>query len=316
MEPTWSQSLQNRHSFKNCQKTPAMNSLSMNRDSFFESQKLKPGQSTGSLYGEAVGSIVANQVRPAMARCLQTGIAARLRAATKNIFAKRDFTTQTHSLHARLNSLAILRQSNDLKESNGSMSNLDIAKETLQHIRTEVYKANHKSYNKTYQKHRPKYVQVSGRRKKAHPALLKTRTARSKGAGYVVSYKSQAHNCGELAEAAVYHLRSADIPAFKAYTATHAFAVIGITHPAALPEKICDWPADIAVCDPWANLACTIDQYPAAFSNKMNKWAMEGKLIFYPALSTYVLADQPQWVGSVVGREIKISLDGSRKLKD
>jgi hypothetical protein len=42
-----------------------------------------------------------------------------------------------------------------------------------------------------------------------------------------------------------------------------------------------DWPAEIYVCDPWANISCRASDYPLQFQQKMVKWSGDGKRVCY-----------------------------------
>jgi hypothetical protein len=59
------------------------------------------------------------------------------------------------------------------------------------------------------------------------------------------------------------------------------------------------WPAHLAICDPWSNIACLAKDYPVVFEAKMAKWKSDEKLIGLPSGRT-IKPDDPAWMNSII----------------
>jgi hypothetical protein len=65
----------------------------------------------------------------------------------------------------------------------------------------------------------------------------------------------------------------------------HTMVVVGAVAVGAdgsLPKDMSSWGDDVAVCDPWANIACKAADYPQQWRDKMSKWSVAGKKVFIP----------------------------------
>lgn len=58
------------------------------------------------------------------------------------------------------------------------------------------------------------------------------------------------------------------------------------------------WPAHLAVCDPWANIACLAHDYPERFVAKMEKWAQDKKAIAFE--EAWIQPNSPHWISAVL----------------
>ena len=237
---------------------------------------------------------------PRVARCLPASTIKRVLRATVDYFSRHFAGVSTTRALFYTDVL-----NKDLAEA-GSR-NLKIAEAALEHIRTRVYKSNYKSYNKAYAPGNEKYHRVELRRQLAQWELFKTRSMRRCNK---VAYDSRAHNCGELADAAVYYLSLQGVTATRAGCSNHVFAIIGGGDLSRLPVDIRLWPKDIAVCDPWANIACPIGEYTTRFTEKMNKWANDGKVLlwFQQGNLKCLPANNLLWLNSVVNNDVIFAL--------
>ncbi|CAD0328994.1 hypothetical protein NCPPB940_20830 [Xanthomonas hortorum pv. taraxaci] len=117
-----------------------------------------------------------------------------------------------------------------------------------------------------------------------------------------------AHNCGELATLAVHYLQQDhnQIARLAFFNGTaHTAAIIGpVPGAGTLPADMTDWDADIYVCDPWCNIACRANDYPAEFKEKMEKWDRAGKQVWLSGTG-FVSPTSDEWISTVLGGEKK-----------
>ncbi|UXA48727.1 hypothetical protein [Xanthomonas prunicola] len=115
-----------------------------------------------------------------------------------------------------------------------------------------------------------------------------------------------AHNCGELATLAVHYLQQDhnQIARLAFFNGTaHTAAIVGpVPGAGSLPSDMTDWDADIYVCDPWCNIACRANDYPAEFQKKMEKWDRAGKQVWLSG-SGFVSPISDEWMSTVLGGE-------------
>ncbi len=87
-------------------------------------------------------------------------------------------------------------------------------------------------------------------------------------------------NCLELSCAAASHLGhglfspSWDLVKLDGGS-DHIFVVVGPPDPAAdgaYPQNFATWPADAAVCDVWADIACPVRDFPARWRARIDNW--------------------------------------------
>ncbi len=114
-------------------------------------------------------------------------------------------------------------------------------------------------------------------------------------------WQARTVNCNELASAAQDLLahRHPKLPTSLVVVGrAHALAVIGAIDAAVAARPMATWPSHLQVCDPWANLTCRACDYPRLFSEKMRRWASQGKLIRH-AEQDWRAADDPAWMDIV-----------------
>lgn len=168
------------------------------------------------------------------------------------------------------------------------LSNREIADALRSAVRTEIYNKGFKSGNKY---HLPPFIVATGQwhaaeMKRQEEAVHELDKVREKlpdfNAVMAQAMIAKGHQCMELTFAAAGLLRKAGIDVdmhylrFEAFD--HALLLIGKLPPD-LARKLADWPPDLAVCDAWANIACTANQFVPNFLKKMDKWKAEGKLV-------------------------------------
>lgn len=111
------------------------------------------------------------------------------------------------------------------------------------------------------------------------------------------------HNCGQLTEIAKAYGQANGWPVHGVGSGPtgelHGFAIVG-PRPQRLPDDFTQWPADLAICDVWANIACSAQDYPGQFQAKMQKWASEGKEIYDGDRDDWVKATDPAWLDAVL----------------
>ncbi|WP_244171139.1 hypothetical protein [Xanthomonas populi] len=171
-------------------------------------------------------------------------------------------------------------------------------------VRAQHYKApNLKSSNK---KRKDSFEEVA-RIHKANSEIRSMRKQVDDREEDVVSSATygKAHNCGELATLAVYYLQQdRNLVAHLALSGEeHNVAIVGpVPDAGTLPSDMTDWDADIYVCDPWCNIACRANDYPAKFKEKMEKWDSAGKQVWLSG-SGFVSQTSDEWMSTVLGGE-------------
>ena len=183
--------------------------------------------------------------------------------------------------------------------------NEQYAKALLVSIREEIYKKGYKSSNKRRAAPSGKdnnqwRKEEEERLSKADDEVRRIRTPFSSGArGFLAvlkiiqnSIEAKGHNCTDLAHAGIGILDEAGIKdthivMFRDFD--HGMILIGKTPPNGLPLDMKQWPSHLAICDPWANIACPAKEFIPAFMKKMQKWERNGKKI----------ADKNVWVNPV-----------------
>ncbi|CAN7374933.1 hypothetical protein LJR230_002143 [Trinickia sp. LjRoot230] len=182
------------------------------------------------------------------------------------------------------------------------------ARDALRHVRNSYYtSASLKSTNKLHS-----FAEPSSEIRRIVSASTEVSTARqafAKGLGIEAFKRSQAHNCGELAAlAADYLANTLDIEVrrlrFGPQGTGYLHGVVLLADDV-LPELETDfasWPSNATICDPWANIACLAQDYPAAFIAKMQKWEAAGKLIrpFVNHNQEWIPATAPEWIDAVL----------------
>ena len=58
----------------------------------------------------------------------------------------------------------------------------------------------------------------------------------------------------------------------------HIFIVLNQTHDQ-YPKDFGAWSADAVICDPWAKIACSAQEYPKKWKAKMDKWNQRGLVV-------------------------------------
>lgn len=59
-----------------------------------------------------------------------------------------------------------------------------------------------------------------------------------------------------------------------------------------------EWPNHLAICDPWANIACPAREYPDRFAAKMDKWVRDKKTIWFN--DRWGAPNQADWLAAVL----------------
>ncbi|HEY8608992.1 MAG TPA: hypothetical protein VIM12_17900 [Noviherbaspirillum sp.] len=118
-------------------------------------------------------------------------------------------------------------------------------------------------------------------------------------------WRARSQVCDSLAQAAEDKLSELD-PALHisrlGLGGLHAVTLVGLLPDGMLGKSMREWPSDIAICDPWANIACPANQYPDRFRSKMAQWHDNGKLIFFRSQWRSPL--DPEWLGLVDGQRM------------
>lgn len=97
--------------------------------------------------------------------------------------------------------------------------------------------------------------------------------------------EAKGHNCGDLVRAGISILEQAGIKDMYIVSLSdlnHEILLIGKIPPAGLPLDMEKWPSYLAICDPWANIACSAAKaFIPAFMEKMQKWESNDKKIIH-----------------------------------
>ncbi len=178
----------------------------------------------------------------------------------------------------------------------GNPDNLGIASVMLSAIRQHYYhKGNYKSDNKYHTR-----ADEEAETERLLNAKADIEKVLKEGASPL---SVRGHNCGQLLDIAKAYGEANGWSVHGVGTGPtgelHGFAVIGL-RPEQLPDDFSQWPEDLAICDPWANIACAARDYPAAFEAKMQKWANAGKEIFDGDRDDWVQATDADWISAVL----------------
>ena len=117
---------------------------------------------------------------------------------------------------------------------------------------------------------------------------------------------AQGHNCYDLALAGIGILDSVNIKeqvqmlVLKDFD--HAMVLMGHIPSKGLPKKMEDWPSHLAICDPWANIACSATEYIPRVIEKMEKWERRGKKIYNYYTNTFCSPIYPRLETDLRGR--------------
>lgn len=175
--------------------------------------------------------------------------------------------------------------------------NEQYAKALLIAVREEIYKKGYKSSNKLIaappgEDKNQWEKKEEERRSKASAEFRRIQAqlrSRAKVPYFLAIQKiiqntidAKGHNCSDLSHAGIGILDAAGIkdthivglPDFD-----HGMILIGKIPPSGLPLDMEKWPSHLAICDPWANIACPAKEFIPAFMEKMQKWESNGKKI-------------------------------------
>lgn len=167
------------------------------------------------------------------------------------------------------------------------------AKALLVAVREEAYKKGYKSSNKL--RAAPPGVDanqwIKKERKRCTMAYEEVGRIRAKTSSEIstnflaIQYAIDAkgHNCLDISLAGVGILAEAGIKDANIITFAdldHVTILIGEMPSAGLPLGMEKWPSHLAICDPWANIACPAQEYISTMMKKMQKWESDGKKIY------------------------------------
>lgn len=199
------------------------------------------------------------------------------------------------------------------------MISIETIKEINDYVR-EHYKSGLKSHNKTYSlDYGTKLLsQKIFRNDNADKALRQINRLRN-NRHFISDIQNEipkAGNCMEycyLAISRVYQLGLT--PSIRLYVAqeisslnNHMFCVFNLTaetqpsppsiyHMSASPKAVT---AGAIICDPWANLVCHYDEYPAQLEAKMLKWQLAGKEVY----TGQITVDAQAWGQSIINADL------------
>lgn len=192
---------------------------------------------------------------------------------------------------------AVLSSAQRLSPSEAKAAVTDV----LNFVRDTYYRPNLKSGNKVNGNGGPE------EQARQEQATLEVERMRAKPDPLQAAKQGKAHQCQELALLAAHHLEERGLAAQilelggDDQSVAHDVAVIGrASNPLAADMRT--WPADVYVCDPWSNIACSARDYPAEFTRKMKKWEDDGKFVGY-APAGFVLPTDPRWMNDVLHGE-------------
>jgi hypothetical protein len=170
--------------------------------------------------------------------------------------------------------------------------NEQYAKALLIAVREEIYKKGYKSVNKVRaappgedknqwekkeaERIRKANAEIVRIRVTTHLHPFMTNLAKQK------AIEAKAHNCIDLSLAGIGILEAAGITdrCVVAFTnIDHGMVLIGKIPSEGLPLDIEKWPSHLAICDPWANIACPAREFIPVFMEKMQKWQEKAKKI-------------------------------------
>ncbi len=178
------------------------------------------------------------------------------------------------------------------------MTNLDYAKEALQHARqmTPLKSSNKQRPGKPGEEDRLKKAQAAEEQVHGkYPGLDMpeewAKLAQDQGFG----------NCTHLSGIAKRFLDAKKVPSTQVQLTSpgdHVFLVVGRKDaPGELPQKLEEWNKEFAICDPWAKIVCSPPEYPQQWRSKMTKWSNAGKKVRYG--DRWILPDSDEWLNSL-----------------
>jgi|GEM_PF-415812 len=205
-----------------------------------------------------------------------------------------------HSNHASVASSS-QNPAQNLPNSSGQLGeNEQYAKALLIAVREEIYKKGYKSDNKIRavppnkdinQWIEDETIRMSNAGEEMRSIRMPFRTRSSSGIPYFLALQktiqnaieAKGHNCRDLVYAGVGILDSAGIKDthfvyFEDFD--HNMILIGKMPPTGLPLDMERWPAHLAICDPWGNIACPAKAFIPTIMEKMQKWERDGKVIY------------------------------------
>lgn len=177
-----------------------------------------------------------------------------------------------------------------------TFSNINVADALLESVKNEIYKQGLKAPNKSrfpailgseYSAafHRESQRRIIGVREgmKGTNAALREEI-RNYPKAMEEAMVASAHNCNHITLAAAGVLKKSGIAVradrihFHDYD--HAVLLLGATSPYSLPADMRKWPADLAICDVWANISCHPSAYHDKLMEKLVKYEKDGKYVF------------------------------------
>ncbi|MEG8231080.1 hypothetical protein [Pseudomonas orientalis] len=115
-----------------------------------------------------------------------------------------------------------------------------------------------------------------------------------------VILKTGAGNCDQMAHVACEMIRTNGGVAHVWSCRGHTFVVVG-TVPAGLTQTLdfqgTDW-ANLSICDPWASITCSAQDYIRQLKIKMTVWYLEDKMVFFHdgVSRRWAPANDPTWL--------------------
>lgn len=194
-------------------------------------------------------------------------------------------------------------------EGNKGAENLGLAQKALLYIRTTIYAKENGSY-KSFNKATAAEDEISNERLRlAHATRIAweynhfSPVAAPQEFSEVI-WKSKSHNCDALAHAAedyIEHLNPSSPVSKLMFLGRHTATIIGVVPPELMQSDMTLWPSDVAVCDPWANIACLAKDYPDQFKKKMEKWEAGKKMIQHAG--QWISPLDASWTGMINGQK-------------
>ncbi|CAN7524414.1 hypothetical protein [Duganella sp. LjRoot269] len=192
--------------------------------------------------------------------------------------------------------------------SSAGIRNLDAASAAKTMVREDFYtkEGNFKSANKYSAK--KAWSEEKPRLLASNSAVKQIRAVKGDRPAMVrAALASKGHNCFDLSLIAQDYLRSSGKQAILGGTPDHVFVVVGAIEPGPMPKDMTKWPQDLAICDPWANIACLAKDYPEKFTEKMGKWDSKEK---------FILDKDVQHLSPTSDQWLKRQLEGDKDVGD
>ena len=133
------------------------------------------------------------------------------------------------------------------------------------------------------------------------------------------SIEAKAHNCEDLTFSGIGILDEAgvkDTHIVGFFGFDHGIILIGEVPRSGLPVMLEQWPSHLAICDPWANIACSAKEFVPAFMEKMQKWERKGKKIQDPDTGNWINPVSPKLEKNVRGPCFVLTSSGWKELKN